>query len=348
LIIIPKLNSVFRKNPTFWYTQSMITNNQPTSKPTKRTISSSLIPTQMLTTKLTNMYSTMHITTLAAILLAAPALAQPSSKQPDLLKGPQVTPETTNSLGTTNIDGYFTPVEGHPEIDAFILVTDDQDLHAQARDLENKRIFDMGMFLVDELDLLKEVTDAITSGDNDRAQTLQQQLRTLYEPDFPRDPLAEDLLALLDMTQQVEFMRILDDYWSKLIRSRIPKEQLTDELVDAMQEPMNQPNEQLRNIEQQIEDQLTYQHFLTDIRQAYEYSLRRYRNSMDAIYTAIDATEDQRAAIRELYLAHIKATRLKATMEQRQAVLLEVYKMIDEDQQQKLFLFVAQVAMDRN
>ena len=75
-------------------------------------------------------------------------------------------------------------------------------------------------------------------------------------------------------------------------------------------------------VRQQVESQLSLQYFQQEIRVGYEATLRRYRNAMEGIYNAVDPTEEQRAAMREILVDHIRTTQLAATPEQRRCRLV--------------------------
>jgi hypothetical protein len=68
---------------------------------------------------------------------------------------------------------------------------------------------------------------------------------------------------------------------------------------------------------------------------------------MQAMYDAIEPTAEQREWIRNRVIQHIKDTRLSPTLEQREALMLEIYDMLDEERQTKLFLYMTRAAMSR-
>jgi hypothetical protein len=273
-------------------------------------------------------------TTIAAILLSASSIAaQPT----DTLKGPDIQQDQLESIGTTDMSGHFHPVEGRPELAAFAVVCDDPNKLAQARTIGSDYIFDLAEMLVDELDTVKAITDAITEDNTTLAQTLQAQLRLRHDPDTARDPLRPQLEALLDEDQRIRLDRILTEYWDRWISANTPDAQ------DNMKAP---PNKQA--IRKRIENRLNNQLYQQDIGNAYEYSLRRYRDALQAIYDAIDPTPQQRNWIRERVIQHIKDTRLKATLQQRESVMLEIYHYLDEDRQTKLFAYMTRAAIGRN
>ncbi len=276
-------------------------------------------------------------TLIAAI--AMQAHAQPDTKpdtqsnldRANILKGPTVSIETQHTLGSTTMSGHFTPVEGRPELAAFSLITNDPNHLAAARELDNKRTFDLATYLVDEIDTVREITDAITSGDAPTAKLLLAQLRQRFEPTLPRNPLAPELETMLTNEQRVEFHRILDDYWLRLAASHSKTMSLAPDSDEY----------------KTIENRLNHELFEQDIQLAYESSLKRYRDTTDAIYTAVQPTDDQQAQIRNLIIEHIKDTRLKATIEQRQALMLKIYTLLDDDRRELLFLFMTRAAIGR-
>lgn len=276
------------------------------------------------------------ITTIAALcLFATPALAQDTPA--DTLRGPAINQEELESIASTDMSGNFVPVEGRPELAGFMLVCDDPDNRARARELGTARIFDLAEILVDEIDTVRAITDAITQGNTTLAQTLGAQLRLRHDPDTLRDPLRPALDEMLDQKQRERLDRILDSYWHAWVTANTPEQDL-----NMQGDPKSEA------VYKQVENRLNTQLYQQDIAQAYEYSLRRYHNAMQAMYDAIQPTDDQRAWIRNRVIEHIRETRLQPTLEQREALMLEIYHMLDEDRQTKLFAYLARVAMQRN
>lgn len=282
--------------------------------------------------------NTAHRPILIAALLALLTTTTNAQDTPaDTLRGPDVPRESRESIGTTTMNGHFTPVEGRPELAAFLLVCDDPEDLAHARQLGSDRIFDLTELLIDEIDTLRAITDALASDNAVYAQTLLAQLRLKHDPEMQRDPLRPALEAMLDEDQTQRFHRILSDYWRNWVAANTPEDQ-----QNPAGEPLN------RQAYQRIENRLNNQLFQADIARAYEYSLQHYRGAMTAIYEAIEPTPEQRAWIRNRIIEHIKQTRLKATNDQRQALMLEIYSMLDQDRKTKLFAYMTSVALDRN
>lgn len=264
-------------------------------------------------------------------LLTLPALAQPA----DTLRGPAVPSDAVETIGTTDMNGRFTPVEGRPELAAFIIVCDDPEDLARARELGSAHTFELAEMLIDEIDTVREITDAIASGNGVYAQTLLAGIRKAHDPDLVRDPLSPKLQEMLTPDQRTRFKAIIDDYWHRWVRAETPIDQ---------QNMQGEPNNQA--VYQRIENKLSNQLFQQDIANAYEYSLRRYRDALQAMYDAIEPTPKQRAWIRDRVITHIKQTRLRATAEQREAVMLEIYTMLDDERKAKLFGYMTRAALN--
>lgn len=275
------------------------------------------------------------LVTSASTLCAAQGLAQSSpSQEPDrrtTLKGPSVSTDTQNSLGTTDMSGRFTPVEGRPEIAAFMLVNKDPNDLAMARELDSQRMFDLTIFLVDEIDTVRAITDAINIGNATKAQLLLAGMRQQFEPELLRDPIASELEEMLDQEQTIEFRRILDTYWHQWAQSQHPDRKIKPGTAAAAK----------------AEHTLSHKLFEQDIKLAYDTSLKRYRDTTDAIVTAIAPTTEQQAQIRDLIIEHIKETRLKATITQREDLMLEIYELLDDDRRVKFFRFMTNAAISR-
>tara|TARA_A100000171_G_scaffold30169_1_gene28372 strand:- start:3573 stop:4412 length:840 start_codon:yes stop_codon:yes gene_type:complete len=272
--------------------------------------------------------------TAIALLLAFSPLAH--AQPADTLRGPQVERDQLDTIVITDMSGNFIPVEERPELVAFARVCDDPEDLARAREMGTSRVFDLAELLVDEIDTVRTITDAIAEGNTTYAQTLLAQLRLRHDPDMLRDPLRAELEPMLEATQRERFDRILDEYWDAWIAANTP---------ESEQDMQGRPRTQA--VHQRIENRLNNELFQRDIANAYEYSLRRYRDAMQAMYDAIQPTPEQRAWIRNRVIQHIKDTRLNPTLEQREALMLEIYDMLDEDRQTKLFLYMTRAAMTR-
>lgn len=275
----------------------------------------------------------------AALVLGPPALAQddtvPSEPDPanNVLRGPSVPDDATRTLLRQGMTRGFVPVEGRPEIAALQLLELDPETSERLADAISQRTIDVSILLVDRIDTVREITDEITAGgDAERIRQLQISMWDEFEPDRPRDPLLDQLADTLTPEQRAEATRLLDEYWSAWIDS---------ELNDGP----DLEGERLAAARERTEQRLKFGLFQQELREAYDVSLSRYRQAMEAIYNAVDPTPEQREAIRSLVIQHIKDTRLEATPEQRRAATRRIYDLLDEDRRALLFDYILQVAL---
>ncbi len=272
--------------------------------------------------------------------LAAPGVAQddppagtPSDPPADLLRGPSVPDEVSRTLVQRGMTRGFVPVEGRPEIAAVRLLDLDEAASARVGEAVNERTVRLATLLVDRIDVVREITDAVlVDQDADRVRELQLALWDEIDEGRPRDPLLDAMGDALTPDQIVEAGALLDEYWGAWIdwelRNRAGLE--GDRLAEARR---------------RTRERLGFALFQAELREAYDVSLRRYREAMEAIYNAVDPTDEQRAAIRSLVIQHIKDTRLEATIEQRRAAMRRIYDLLDPERQGKLFDYMLRVAL---
>lgn len=252
-----------------------------------------------------------HILLFAMYWALTLSWAQPEK---DLLRGPEVPAVVRERIGGEDSNGRFQRVEGRPEFVAVTVLTLSPKVRDEIRALAQDRATRVTMHLVDELDLVRELSDAVAAGQSDVAQRHLVDLWRRLEPDNPHAPCAAEVELLLTAPQRTAYRRVLDDYWDRWIRSEA-------RAMDAGQ----------------TRERLAMTLFQEEVRVGYERSLRHYRQSMDGIFGAVAPTDLQREAIRGRVIEHIKATRLEATSDQRRSVMLEIYAMLDEDRRVKFF-----------
>lgn len=253
------------------------------------------------------------------------------SGQPEFLRGPAVEDNDEPGIVSRSMTGRFIEVEGRPEAAAFESLPIGSERRAAAADLVQKRINRLALALIDEIDLVKEMTDDITAGRTEAANRRRQALREQLDPGSPRDPLLPELLELLETEQERSMLTTaVAEYWEAWITEALRERELDTADPD---------------LRSRAQEQLSNRLFQRDLAAAYEVSLQRYRQAMDAMYSAIQPTPKQRERIRELVIEHIKATRLEATPEQRREVMLKIYRELDADRQERLFEYMTEVAL---
>lgn len=261
--------------------------------------------------------------TLAAACLC-PALAAAAPQSP--LRGPAVDQPARETLVTRNAMGELVQISGLAEVAAVQRLPVPDDVKQRARELELERSRAFALRLVDEIDLLREMTDASLAGDDDRARALSAELRARLDPRPTRAPLLDQLEAMLPAGQRPALREMLDGYWAAIINARAVRQ--GGDNADA-----------------QAERSLLAERFQRELRAAYEASLRRYQQAIDAVATAVNPTPEQREAIRSIIIDHIKATRLEATTAERRAAMRAIYDMLDEERRGLLFDYAMSIVL---
>ncbi len=263
--------------------------------------------------------------------VCAPSLAQEG--EAGLLSGPAVDAQPT--IVRYRMDGSLEPIAGRPEIAAAQVLIATRSLPADAarrvRDITAARGEAVRMLLVDELDTVREVTDFIEAGETDAARDAMRALWQRFEPGAPYAPLMPELAEAVGDEHAVELERINEAYWEALLRERA-----SGMMDDRRQAAIAAARERL-----------AFQIFQQELREAYDLTLRRYRELLESIDAGVDPTDAQREAIREIVLDHIKRTRLAATPGQRRETMLAIYRVLDPSRREKLYgLMLRQVIPD--
>lgn len=266
---------------------------------------------------------TLALAALAA-LSAATALAQPEpADQPmqppndqPLLAGPQVRDSAADTLVQRDMQGRFQRLDARPEEAALTRMVLDPEQRERARAVIGDRAASLRRHLVDNIDLIRESTDAIRAGDQATARRLARDLYDSFDPAHERDPLLAPLAAVLSPDEHTELTRLVDEYW--------------DSWIDAeLRASPGQPREQVR-------DRLILEQFQSELTTAYRYTLQPFQQKLDAIYAAVEPTPEQRAAIRAAVIEYIRDGRLQPTADQRAILARTIYQALDEPRRIKL------------
>jgi len=239
---------------------------------------------------------------------------------PDLLRGPTVPQAVVQSLVNVDAAGNFVPLPVRPEEAAIEMATLDPMHRDEAQAAIAARRTVVGMLLVENIDLVKEGTDAIMSGDRERAQAIYRDLYVQFDPTLARDPLLRDFTDILSPAELAEVTRLVDEYWGAW---------LAWELRNA-----GDVNDETRAKREQA---LAFQLFQQEVGEAYDWALRPFRQKLDTLYAITEPNPEQRAAMREIIIDYIRASQLEPTPEQRREVTDRMYDLLDEVQRKRLF-----------
>ncbi len=257
-------------------------------------------------------------------LMAAFTPGQDEQDQ-SLLRGPAVPEHEQRTLVHEGMRSGFQRVQGRPEVAAVRLLSLAPERMAAIDEVFREHDWSVALMLVDRIDDVRVISDATIAGDRERARELLASLWKVHDPKQERSPLLKKLEPHLMPEERAEVTRLVDEYWDAWIDSQ----------AGDMNPQMNDGQRAERR--ERVERRLAFQLFQEEVQQGYELTLRRYRDALDAIYAAIEPTEEQREVIRSIVLTHIKSTRLEATQAQRRAVYHEMYRGLDPERQQRLF-----------
>jgi len=247
--------------------------------------------------------------------MGEPAQPREPADQP-VLRGPKVEDQAARTLLRSDMQGRFLKVDGRPEEAAVAQIPMDPGRREQARALIADRASALMTYLVDNIDLIKETTDATKSGDTPAAQRIARDLYDRFDPAHSRDPLLAPLATVLMPEETAELKRLADEYWKGWI--------------DAQQRSSPKATREA------IQGRLQFELFQTELRTAYDYTLRPYQIKIDRICEVTDATPEQRAAIRDAVISYIKAARLRPSDEQRAEFAKAIYSALDEERRIRL------------
>ena len=243
-----------------------------------------------------------------------------TSTQDDLLRGPTVPDNVVQTLVNIDMMGKFIPLQGRPEEAALGLVFIDPERQVGAHEVAQARRIATGMLLVDNIDVVKEASDAIRAGEKAKAQAVYHQLHELFNPNQMRDPLLEAWKDVLTEQEILQVQQIVDEYWDAWIEWELRNARVRSDTA-----------------REKTQRRLSFQLFQREIGEAYNWSLRPIQQRLESIYQATEPTEEQRAAIREVMIDYIRQSRLRPTPEQRQTAAARIYDLLDETQRLKLF-----------
>lgn len=276
----------------------------------------------------------------APLLAPSPALAQDKQATP-LLGGPSIPHTTTATIVHHDAMGRFVQIEGRPEEAALLQLDLEPEVRDAARAILIDRATRIGLLLIEQVEMLRESTDAQRAGDNDRARAIMEELHRMTDPDLPRSPLLQPLADSLPAQDHADLTRMVDEYWDAWIAAsggtptRSMNEGMDGDIGRDRDDPeMRDPANADANA--RIQSQLGFTLFQYELSQAYERTLRPVNERMQRIYTATEPTPEQRAAIRRSVIDFVKETGLRPDPESRSALARRIYNILDEERRVKL------------
>lgn len=262
----------------------------------------------------------------ASVLLGTACCAQPEGT----LRGPEVPDARTRTLVHKTMTGRLERLRVRPEVAAVQALELDPETAERARAVIDERTHGITMLLVDDIELIKEMTDRNKAGERDAALAVFSELWERFEPGAPRAPLAKPLAGVLDDGQHASMTALVDEYWEAWIDWELRN---------------NEKNRGDPAARARVQRRLSLRLFQREVQEAYEASLRRYQQALDGIYGAVEPTDEQREKIRRIIIDHIKSTRLQATPAQRREANMTIYRMLDDGRREKLFAYMTSIVI---
>lgn len=259
------------------------------------------------------------VSVVAALSYASIVGAQ---EQDPLLRGPDVERDG-RTIVQFDFSGALRVLETRPEIAAAALLPLAPERREQIRTINERRETELGKLLVEHIDTVVEITDAIRAGDSRTAQQLVRFLHEQFNPQHDRDPLLTDYAAVLTDDELAEAQRMVDEYW--------------EVWIDRSMQGAEEGGEDARRATRQ---RLAFELFQQELRAAYDWSLRPYREKLERIAEIVGPTAEQQTAIRKAVIDHIREAGLEPTDEQRRALARQVYDILDEQRRRELFEYV--------
>ncbi|CAG0982611.1 hypothetical protein PHYC_01850 [Phycisphaerales bacterium] len=267
----------------------------------------------------------MKMLVLSAWIFACPSFAQDQPPAGEgVLRGPTVPEQVARTLVRRDARGNFQRLDGRPEDAAVALLELEPAAREQAKSVGGDRAVSVGILLIDHIDQVKVIAEANEKGERDRAAELLRDLRKEFEPEPSRNPLLPKLAEVLTNAQEAELMRLVDDYWNAWIDWEL-----------------RNSKDKSEKARERVAERLSFSLFQQEVRQAYERVIKPYRDKIEGLYLALDPTDEQREAIREIVIGYIREARTRPTSEQRRAVLGKIYRALDEERKARFFDIVA-------
>ncbi|MFM1803385.1 MAG: hypothetical protein RL136_264 [Planctomycetota bacterium] len=234
----------------------------------------------------------------------------------DLLKGPPVVDSDSRTLVKRDLEGRLRRIEGRPEVAALAMLAIDPDVRDAAMRIVEERFEVVREHVIDQIDLLRESSDATRAGDRARAEELQREMIRRFDGWSERAPLLMSLAAVMPADAHAELTRMVDEYWSAWLAS------------EAGTGNRAKPAE--------LERRLAAQLLRGELTAVHNAALRPLQQRLDRIYEVAEVTDEQRAVIREAVIAHVKSTRLRQDADARLALSRAILAVLDDMQKERI------------
>jgi hypothetical protein len=238
----------------------------------------------------------------------------------DPLAGPRVDDPASRTLVRYDMQNRLQLLDIRPEEAGLALLDLDETQRMRAREVVMDRADALRLHLTQHVELLKEFADPAALKDpatgKDISGALGKQLFEGFDPQRTRDPLLSPLASVLSAEQHAQLTQLVDAYWE----AWIAREQ----------------KQQSKTPREKIVDQLIARTFAREVQRMYESSLRPVKQKMDTIAGAVEATEEQKGALRRAFVEFVRSGNLRPTAEHRAMLAKAIHDALTEPQRVKL------------
>ena len=245
---------------------------------------------------------------------AATATAPDAERDP--LAGPKVDDPAARTLVRYDMQNRLQRVDVRPEEAALRLLELDEDVRERARGVVLDRADALRVHLAANIELVKEFAEPAIAKDNAKTAEMAKQLFERFDPQRQLEPMAGPLASVLSAEEHARLMTLVHEYWEAWIAS----------------EQKSQP----KLTREQVVDRLAARAFASEVQRLYDSGLRRAKQKLDAIANAVEASDEQRGALRLAFIAYIREGKLRPTEEHRAALAQAIYGALTEEQRVKL------------
>ena len=251
---------------------------------------------------------------------AAPVKRDAPPAETDPLAGPRVDDAASRTLVRYDMQNRLQLLDVRPEEAGLALLDLDETQRMRAREVVMDRADALRLHLTQHVELLKEFADPAALKDpatgKDISGALGKQLFEGFDPQRTRDPLLSPLASVLSVEQHAQLTQLVDAYWE----AWIAREQ----------------KQQSKTPREKIVDQLIARTFAREVQRMYESSLRPVKQKMDTIAGAVEATEEQKGALRRAFVEFVRGGNLRPTAEHRAMLAKAIHDVLTEAQRVKL------------
>jgi hypothetical protein len=232
------------------------------------------------------------------------------------LGGPSVKDREVTSLVRMDMNGKLVRLDVRPEQAALDLIVLEPETRERARAAVERWKEAVAQHLVDNVELVVQYTDANRAGDKAGAKKAGDELFERFDAAKRRDPVVEYLEGVLTPDELARLRGIVDEYWEALITAEIggKKDQDRDK----------------------VQRRLSMGMFQGEAVAAYGAFFKPLERKVEAVFTAVDPTPEQREAIRDAAVRYVREGRLHPGDEERHALARRVYDALDEERRVKL------------